>query len=48
MVGIWSIGREDWSEREGGMEDERGGRGVEVEAAGGRVRAIACKKPQPC
>lgn len=37
MVGIWSIGRVEWSdggrEREGGMEDEREGRG-----SGGRMK----------
>lgn len=33
MVGIWSTGREEWSNgrRERGKEDEREGRGVEVE-----------------
>ena len=41
MVGIWSIGQEEWSdggrEREGGKEDERERRGVEVEEEGGSV-----------
>ena len=50
MVGIWSIGQEEWSdggrEREGGMEDERETRGVEVEEEGGSV-SNSTQNPSP-